>query len=702
MVCFPVGRVFLDCEVCDSYKTEIDSSSRQDDLLENDQTYASLQDCSGMKDNDVRKVIKKRKRGDTTMPKASVPKHQKLATPAKLPAPSPIQATSKLAIYFNAPRKVTFTPTRALLPNHKNSCHLTGYVVPVLAAVSWLPQIANWIEREATRTGPNSCTHALHTLLTLCQDTTANEAHKKKVIHDLLANIGCEEIRRRFAQTQATEVWWSTLCDETYAVTDTPFAMKSLVRTCSLDKISHPESTPHAQHTAIFEVNLSNLELAKRGGGGGGQFSAVGIYACVYMQYYLCLYSVDLLNMCLEEKKTICSETDNESRLQRLDAQNRILSNRKLDPLPKLDLDLLREVLGGTDPEKRLPAAMQCGGMRTLTTKLAKPPLLFGVAVHLDNFAKVQSLRLDTRELEFVFGWYVHESTYKLVSLIGYSNYRLVAITRLKNVHYTAAMNINGDGWFAVDDMCGGAYPLEKEQILHIKGKSSVHTFFYVMDDDWQDNPNMRSDYEDTVDTQENTGLPSTADLCLPADVASEWLASLQPSTPVNLPEPLTVGQFGREVLHPLYKDELSAGVYFKSRYHSGGAFATSIVIRSGFYVGSVLATDGDNDDDDLLSISSLTMGALHFVTLPPLLCFLAPNKEMQSSHYRGFLLEQFSEQAAEVGTPLVRKMYRLSSVIQLVNDQMTFVSAKDLVETDRFYDYLVATFVADDSEITQ
>jgi len=100
----------------------------------------------------------------------------------------------------------------------------------------------------------------------------------------------------------------------------------------------------------------------------------------------------------------------------------------------------------------------------------------------------------------------------------------------------------------------------------------------------------------------------------------------------------MTVSQLGTEVLHPLYKDELSAGVYFKSRYHSGGAFATSIVIRSGFYVGSLLATDGDNDDDDLLSISSLTMGALHFMTLASLLCFLAANKEMQTSHYREFL----------------------------------------------------------------
>ena len=60
------------------------------------------------------------------------------------------------------------------------------------------------------------------------------------------------------------------------------------------------------------------------------------------------------------------------------------------------------------------------------------------------------------------------------------------------------------------------------------------------------------------------------------------------------------------------------------------------------------------------------------------------------------------SEQTAEgvpaalVRTPLVRKMYRLSSVIQLVNDQMTFVSANDLAATDRCYDYLVATWWRD------
>lgn len=207
-------------------------------------------------------------------------------------------------------------------------------------------------------------------------------------------------------------------------------------------------------------------------------------------------------------------------------------------------------------------------------------------------------------------------------------------------------------------------------------------------------------------DSSDLPKLPQIADTELTEGVVVQWLQSLSDLLPQSAnaallqPRPQTVEQFGAKVLHPLYQGRVTGAWHIESRHdHTSGASVVMQVVRSGFYAcksfvlsdGWMDESDGDDDDGLLFSMTSLIAGNMNFVDLPPLVCFLALDKDTASC-YREFQL--YAEQQQQEQDPVCRT-YQLSSLIRSVDGTPEFISATELPANEASYNYLVATFLA-------
>lgn len=268
---------------------------RRDNLLwpeTND--YFNLCDCTGQTDKFVRQLIKAQQQKQSgilssIVPVQSTPSKKKRKYKQKQQQETQRQKLRNmgpLETFFNVASTPDFKPTILLLPNISNSCHITAYVIPFLAAVSWLPTIMDWIASAACQLGKGTCTDALHQLLKVLDDK-ADMKVKAKAIDSVWKACNNTDIKAQYQQSCSTDIWWSGMSFETTQLANSPFARIQHTTHCTEDSIIHPPLAPRNWHRPIFEINLNNFQsFVDQMNNSGEPLSAVGMCrSCASMQF---------------------------------------------------------------------------------------------------------------------------------------------------------------------------------------------------------------------------------------------------------------------------------------------------------------------------------------------------------------------------------------------------------------------------------